>query len=240
MSAILLLKIIIIGLITLVLVLVISLAELSSQLVRYKNYWNKNNQQVPQSGELVYVALGDSAAQGVGATSPRKGYVGLIAKELESSTGQSVRIINLSKSGARIKDVLDVQLPKYQSLDLPEKHIFTIEIGANDIVTLDETKFEKEMNELMSKLSDNVFMSDIPSFTGSRLAKHEDNVLKANEIMERLAKKHHRHLAELNNRTQQNQSLKVFSADFFHPSNYGYKVNWLPAFMERIKESDQI
>lgn len=240
MSAILLLKIIIISLITLVLILVISLAELSSQLVRYRNYWNKNNEQTPQAGELVYVALGDSAAQGVGATSPDRGYVGLIGKELKSSTGKPVRIINLSKSGAGIRHALDVQLPKYESLDLPKKHLFTIDIGANDIISFDEAKFEKEMDELMSRLPKTAIMTSIPSFQGSRLVKYEDRVLKANKIMDRLAKKHHRQLATFNNSTQQTKSLKAFAVDFFHPSNYGYKVNWLPVFMEKIKESGQI
>jgi acyl-CoA thioesterase I len=239
MSALLLLKIIAIGLVALALILVISLAELSTQLVRYRNYWQKNNERPPQSGELVYVALGDSAAQGVGASSPRKGYVGLIAKELESTTGRPVRVINFSKSGASIRDVIDAQMSSYQALDLKDKHVLTIDIGANDIIRLDKSKFEKDMNELMSKMPKHAVMSDMPSLLGSRFAKHEDGVRQANKITERLAKKHSRQLAKLNDRTQQNHSLKVFGADFFHPSNYGYKINWLPAFMERIRESSQ-
>lgn len=234
MNAALLLKMTIVGLVILLLIVVISLAEFASQFVRYKNYWNKNNEQTAQEGELVYVALGDSAAQGVGATSPAKGYVGLIAKELEADTGQPVHTLNFSKSGARIKDVLDVQLSKYQSLNLDQKHILTIEIGANDIVRSEISQFEKEMDELMSKLPSHVVISDMPSFQGSRYAKYESKVNQANEIMNRLAKKHHLKLAKLNERTHQNHGLKVFAADFFHPSNYGYTVNWLPAFMERI------
>jgi acyl-CoA thioesterase-1 len=240
MSAALLLKITIAGLIILVLIAVISLAEFASQFVRYKNYWNKNNEQTAQAGELTYVALGDSAAQGVGATSPAKGYVGLIAKELESQKGQPLHTLNFSKSGARIKDVLDTQLPKYQALNLDQKHILTIEIGANDIVRSEIPQFEKEMDELMSKLPKYAVMSDMPSFQGSRYAKYESKVNQANEIMNRLAKKHHLKLAKLNEHTHQNHSLKVFAADFFHPSNHGYEVNWLPAFMDRLKESGQV
>lgn len=240
MSALMLVKIIIAVLFGLVLAVLIGLAELLSQLPRYKNYWRKNNQQPSRPGELVYVALGNSAAQGVGATSPRKGYVGLIAKELEAATGKSVRIVNLSKSGARIRDVLGSQLQKYQALKLNSKHIATIEIGANDIIDFDKTKFEKEMNELMSRLPNSVVMSDLATLKGSRMAKYDKDVQQANKIMYRLAKKYNRQLAGINKLSLQNHGLRVFSIDILHPSNYGYRTNWTPAFMEMIKKSGQI
>lgn len=64
-----------------------------------------------KTGGLLYVAPGDSAAQGIGASDPQRGYVGLLAKRLRDNAGRPVQIVKLSRSGARIKDVLDTQVP---------------------------------------------------------------------------------------------------------------------------------
>ncbi|MBW3639915.1 MAG: hypothetical protein KY451_08715, partial [Actinobacteria bacterium] len=65
-----------------------------------------------EPGGLVYVALGDSAAQGIGASSLQRGYISLVADRLAGSTGRPVQVINLSSSGARIRDVIEEQLPE--------------------------------------------------------------------------------------------------------------------------------
>ncbi len=144
--------------------------------------------------------------------------------------------MNLSKSGAKVKDVLETQLPLYKKLRLETPQLVTIEIGANDIISFDEQKFESEMNELMSELPKKTVISDVPSFAGSRYAKYEQRVVSANEIIHRLGEKHGYKIAELYKRVDANHGLRTFAADIFHPSDYGYKTNWLPAFMERINE----
>jgi len=213
------------------------LGELYTQLARYQKYWTANNLRSVSPTDFVYVALGDSAAQGVGASKPQKGYVGLIAHELQEKKKADVKVINLSKSGAKVADVIKLQLPLYQEFKLKsQRHIVTIEIGANDIITFNEEQFEREMDELISRLPRNAVLSDIPSFTGSRYARYEPRVLKANQIIHNLAGKHKIKLAELHKRVADNHGLRTFAADLFHPSDYGYKTNWLPAFMERINE----
>lgn len=212
------------------------LGELYTQLFRYQKYWTKANLRPIHPEDFVYVALGDSAAQGVGASQPLKGYVGLIAKELEQNKKREVKLLNLSKSGAKISDVLEIQLPLYKEICLKSPQLLTIEIGANDIITFDHEKFEKEMGELMSKLPKAAVISDIPSFAGSRYAKYEQRVIEANEIIHRLGAKNGFKIAELHKRVAANHGLRTFAADIFHPSDYGYRTNWLPAFMERINE----
>lgn len=212
------------------------LGELYTQLARYQKYWSKTNLKPINPKDFVYVALGDSAAQGVGASEPDKGYVGLIAKELQQGKEKEVKVINLSKSGAKIADVLKIQLPLYQKLGLTNQHLVTIEIGANDIISFNSQQFEKEMDELISKLPKQTVISDVPSFAGSRYGHYEPQVLQANEIIHRLAAKYGFKPAELHKRVAANHGLRTFAADIFHPSNYGYNNNWLPAFMERINE----
>lgn len=235
------LKVLIVLILLALLVMILRVGELYTQLARYQRYWDRVNQKPPAQDELVYVAFGDSAAQGVGASAPDKGYVGLIAESLATANDKPVRIINLSKSGAKASDVLSTQLPKYRALELPrgQAQILTIEIGANDIISFNSAKFEKDMDKLMSELPKATVMSDIPSFAGSRLARYEDRVAEANRILYDLAAKHGYELAGLHSQVRKNHGLRTFSADFFHPSDYGYKTNWLPVFMDRINKASE-
>lgn len=228
---------ILIYLVAFILVIVIlRLGELYTQLARYQKYWNSSNLKPVNPEDFVYVALGDSAAQGIGASAPLKGYVGLIAEELQKDRKEKVKIINLSKSGAKVNDVLQTQLPLYEQFGLKNHHLITIEIGANDIISFDRNKFEKEMDELLAKLPKNTIIADIPSFGGGRYAKYENRVLEANEIINKLAGKYNVVPAKLYERVAANHGLRTFAADLFHPSDYGYRNNWLPAFMERLNE----
>lgn len=213
--------------------LILSLVELWTQLSRYQNYWSDNNSN--SSGEMTYVALGDSAAQGVGASRPEKGYVGIISKEL--SKNRSVKTVNLSKSGAKIGDVLSTQLPALEKLDLNSSSIVTIEIGANDIPNFNPLEFEIQMDELMEKLPEQAVLSDIPYFGGSRLRSMQPNVEKANEIMYKMADKHGRQLVPLHDKIKHNDSLRNYAIDYFHPSNYSYRKNWAPVFLDKINSN---
>ena len=92
---------------------IIALLWLYLSVGRYKNFWVDK---ASKSGELTYIALGDSAAQGIGASSPMRGYVGLIAKRLEAKTGKKVKIINVSVTGAKVEDVTRDQIPQIKAL----------------------------------------------------------------------------------------------------------------------------
>jgi acyl-CoA thioesterase I len=217
-----------------ILILAIAGLELWSQIGRYQAYWNRQNALPLQAGELRYVALGDSTAQGIGASSPAKGYVGLIAKELMGRTGKKVHTTNLSKSGAKLSDVLLTQLPLLQKAGIDDNTVVTIEIGANDRSAFEPLEFEQHMDTLMSKLPKQTIISDIPSFAGSRNRKRELDVQQANAIMYRLAAKHHVKLAGLYAQTKNNRWPDDFAIDGFHPSGYAYKTHWAPAFLERM------
>lgn len=212
------------------------LLELFTQLARYQRYWDENNKRQPVASEIVYVALGDSTAQAIGASKPSKGYVSLVAAEINKKYGKPVRTVNLSRSGARIADALNQQLPAYEKLGLKSEPIITIEIGANDMINFDAQKFQSETDMLMSKLPSQTIMSDIPSFRGSRFASREPNIIQANQIMYKLAEKHGLKLAGLHERVERNHGLRTFARDIFHPSDYGYKTNWAPAFTEKLPD----
>ncbi|MEO5743679.1 MAG: hypothetical protein ABIQ53_03685, partial [Terracoccus sp.] len=62
----------------------VRLWHLRGEVARYGRYWAQ-----PRGGNagILYVALGDSTAQGIGASRPERGYVGLIAERLRVATG---------------------------------------------------------------------------------------------------------------------------------------------------------
>ena len=91
----------------------VKLVRIAHSVESYRTYWAE-----PQGepGGLVYVALGDSAAQAIGASRPERGYVGLLAERMREQSGQPVQVINLSSSGATIRDLLEEQLPRLLAL----------------------------------------------------------------------------------------------------------------------------
>lgn len=202
---------------------------------RYAKYWQQQAERTDQAKPLSYVALGDSAAQGIGASSAAKGYVGLIAKRLSQQKNQPVHVINLSKSGAKISDVLNTQIPELNKL---HPDVITIEIGANDIKGFDATRFEAQATSLFEQLPKDTFISDIPYFGGrSRWLdpKQEKNVVAANVILHRLAHEQGRTLVELHQETQKrNKYPWDYAIDYFHPNNIGYRA-WADVFWDRIQ-----
>lgn len=211
------------------------MAFLITSVDRYANYWQKEAKRNDFTDPIIYVALGDSAAQGIGASSPTDGYVGLIAARLAKQKGRHVKVINLSKSGAKLKDVLDVQIPELKNLN-PD--IITIEIGANDIATFEPEKFKTEAEDLFSQLPDKTIISDLPFFGGrSRFINPESDkiVSQANTILSDAASKHSKKLVPLYYKTREhNQYPWSYAIDYFHPNDFGYKT-WADVFWEAIK-----
>ena len=181
-----------------------------------------------EQGELLYVALGDSAAQGVGASLPGRSYVGLIARHLRERTGRSVRVVNLSVSGARLREALAIQLPLLRGL---EPDILTVAVGANDIAAFDPARFEQELEELYSALPPGAIVADLPSFY---IGVAEKNVRLANAVVRRLARRYGFEVAPLHAATTRQgvarYALNQVAADFFHPNDRGYRV-WASAFL---------
>ncbi|HTE22698.1 MAG TPA: SGNH/GDSL hydrolase family protein, partial [Candidatus Limnocylindria bacterium] len=215
----------VLGIVVLVTFLV-GLASLYIKVPQYQKYWQKRAAQPKPENALTYVALGDSTAQGIGATSPQKSYVGLIATALEQKQSRPVHAVNLSKSGARLQDCLRDQLPRLKEL---QADVVTIEIGANDMSAWDEASFRADMDKLMIELPKQAIISDIPYFGGGRYRHLEPNVEAANRIITDLAKRHGLRMAPLHQVTRDRDGVRTMAVDFFHPSDAGYK-NWFTAF----------
>jgi acyl-CoA thioesterase-1 len=191
--------------------------------------WWKEQGSLP--GELLYVAIGDSAAQGVGASRPDRGYVGLIARHLRTRTGRTVRVVNLSVSGARLREAIEVQLPQFATL-APD--LVTCAIGANDIAGFDETRFESELATIYDALPSWAIVGDVPAFY---FGAAEKRVRIANSIVHRLAAARVMEVAPVYEKTRRQggarYALNQVAADFFHPNDRGYRV-WASAFLPLV------
>ncbi len=179
-----------------------------------------------QPGELLYVAIGDSAAQGVGARDLDASYVGLLAARLQRRTGRTVRVVNLSRYGARLADALDRQLPALAAL---EPDLVTVAIGANDMAAYDPERFADEVGRLLAALPPHTIVADLPCF---HFGPREQDAVRASRVIAELVHARRLAFAPLHRVTEKRrgrQSWAEFTWDQFHPSALGYRV-WESAF----------
>ena len=138
-----------------------------------------------------------------------------------------MRVVNLSQSGARLREALEHLMPRLAKL---RPDIVTVSIGANDIGGFDPKRFERELRELYSALPPGTIVADVPSFY---FGESERRVRVANEIVHRIAGELALEVAPLHRttwvRTAARTALRDVAADFFHPNDRGYAV-WASAF----------
>ncbi|MCW2680864.1 MAG: hydrolase family protein [Frankiales bacterium] len=185
-----------------------------------------------ETGGLLYVALGDSAAQGVGASDPQHGYVSLLADRLRERTGRPVEIVNLSKSGARIRDVLDTQLPALSALGRTPD-VLTVAIGGNDVRAYDRATFARDADRLTAALPAGAYVADAPYFMHGHWeadAQQAADVLTAGATAQALRPVA---LHEALRAQGPEAMLTQFAADWFHPNDRGHEV-WADAFWDRM------
>ena len=206
----------------------IRLWQLRRSVSRHQAYWSVAR---GEAGGLLYVALGDSTAQGIGASSPERGYVGLIAAELRAATGGAVQVVNLSHSGARIGDVVADQLPRLAAL-LPD--LVTVAAGANDIRDYDRVRFEADVDALIAGLPPEAVVGDVPWFM------HGGTGRKSGEAAGYLAERAGDSglaVAQLHRAMRQRGGTSMvtdFAADWFHPSDRGHRL-WADVFWDAIE-----
>ena len=210
----------------------VKLVELQRSIDGNAAYWSAPR---GQSGGLLYVALGDSAAQSIGASEPAKGYVGIIAQRLAASRGQPVKVINLSRSGARIDDVLDRQLAALKALD-QTPDVVTIAIGGNDIRAYDQQTFSKQVERLTVALPAGTYIADAPYFMHGRW---ERDARQAADLLVGGAEANNLQPVPLHEalKAQGGQAMFTqFAADWFHPNDRGHKV-WADTFWREISQN---
>jgi lysophospholipase L1-like esterase len=103
-----------------------------AQIPAYAEAWRVRNLAALESDKPLWVVLGDSLSQGIGASSIERGWVLQAAAQLRER-GFDVRIVNLSVSGARTQDLIERQLPVLDILGI-RPAVVSVMIGSNDMI----------------------------------------------------------------------------------------------------------
>ncbi len=203
---------------------------------KYQKYWQENNQSQKDPQAISVIALGDSAAQGVGASSAQKSYVGQVSSNIEQKTSKKVQITNLSVSGAKIADVTAQQIPELQKLHMSGKTIVVLDIGTNDVTrgSYDE-EFARDIDALFSKLPKQTIVADLPYLGKSRWQSIDPYIISANKILHEKAEKYGLEVVPLYDNLKAKNGWRVYSGDFFHPSDYGYSI-WADTFWQAVNK----
>src|SRR4051794_24545264 len=78
-------------------------SAIAGQVPIYADAWQRDNDLAYRGHGPLWVALGDSLSQGIGASSHRNGWVGQAHASLKKQ-GRDYRLLNVSKTGATTSD----------------------------------------------------------------------------------------------------------------------------------------
>jgi acyl-CoA thioesterase I len=211
----------------------------------FASYWAAHNDEVrneraSQANESahadpLWIVLGDSTAQGLGAPGPQGGYVGQALTQLRRTTGQHWRVINLSVSGALTRDVLAEQIPLLAG-ERPD--LVTCGAGANDILFSAPAKLFADLRELLAAVPDNTVLLDLPLLSGfwgivGRIS--VPYITRINRVIHEVAQQRDLPVAEVSAHFTPPWAGK-FSCDNFHPSQDGYR-DWTRALLAAVPAS---
>ena len=196
------------------------------QIAAHAHYWRGQAEaafEETEADQPVLVVLGDSLSQAVGASSVEHSWIHrLVLHESQQRRNRPARIINLSRSGAKIDDVLQEQLPALRAIEHPVQ-LITCTVGSNDFARgAMFSKVESSMHSLMSRLPADAVLATLPA-KGSLLAKRLNRTIRGEAGRSGLVVADvDAHLPGWRGRS---------AGDRFHPNDLGYEA-WFSAFAE--------
>lgn len=190
----------------------------------------------------VYVAMGDSTVEGVGASSSDKTFPALVRDFIKSGY-KNISFYNLGKRGALVKDLLKYQLDEAITL---RPNLVSISIGANNVMRGGRiSTFEKDLRLLFERLgretSSTIVINNIPDFSAAKKIIKPVRVFyafrarKFNEVIEKLSDEYKVIHVDLynNSRFVFNNYPEFVSSDGLHPSDLGYAL-WANIIINRL------
>jgi acyl-CoA thioesterase I len=217
-------------------------AAMRSDRLTFGAYWAAHNDRVlraraaaESSGEPadpLWVVLGDSTAQGLGAPVPHGGYVGQTLQQLRQETGRHWRVVNLSVSGCLMRDVIARQLPQ---LGEYKPDLVTCGAGTNDILFSAPATLFTDLRALLAAVPDKTVLLDLPrpsGFWGIVGHMSVPYVTRINRVINEVAAKRNLPVARISAHFTPPWAGKL-SVDSFHPSQDGYR-DWSRALVEAL------
>jgi lysophospholipase L1-like esterase len=190
----------------------------------YRRYWEASNERTRHTDGPLWVAVGDSTAQGIGASAPDRGYVGQLLDRLRHEEQRPWRVVNLSVTGARIADVVHEQVPRIDDAGAPE--LVTCAAGANDVIRFGFRRVVDALEALIRALPAGAVLATIPQGLLPRRTRELNDIIRAEAPVAGLR------IADAWAHTGPPWQGK-YAADDFHPNDTGYG-EWCAAFAEAI------
>ncbi|OMI26672.1 hypothetical protein BTA31_13780 [Bacillus haynesii] len=225
--------------------------------------WNAGVEKtsVSPKRDIVIAAVGDSLTEGVG-DQEKKGYVGIVADELESrSDVKSVTVKNYAVKGSRTDQLLERLKEKEVQEGLKDADYILFTIGGNDLMKVvrqnfahltltpfrvEQKQFEKRFSNILAEIREQnasaeliyVSMYNPFKFTLSELREVDQVVDEWNEGAEKSLKKvSNTKMADIADIFEEYSDEKKISEDEFHPNQYGYSLIAKRVY-EQIKNED--
>lgn len=189
---------------------------------------------------LIYVAFGDSAAQGLGATKITEGYVPRLAQALALGSGREVALLNLSLSGGTVQSVLGTQIPQLAGLQIAgepvQPDVVTLDIGSNDVgqAWVSNESFTAAHQAMVGALPAGTFVLNLPSFG---VLEAEKRAAAFSTIIGEQATDGGHHVVDIRT-ISRNMPMRTYMFDYhapdlFHPNSPWYEV-WAQEFANEI------
>ncbi len=189
--------------------------------------------------EILYVALGDSITTGTGVKELTETLPYLIAQSL-ATKGHYVHVINKAKSGARIEDLIQDQLPELTEL---KADYISITVGSNDathftpLETYQEslTTVIKKLEELESTVlfSNATHIGSAPALPPIYARSVINRAAKQNELLENIVSTTTENIRVVDLYGKGRLTHRLYATDLFHPNKEGY-VFWAELFKEKL------
>jgi len=197
-----------------------------------------------RNADVMYVALGDSTVEGVGASRVELNYVSRLHARLRE-VYRNARMVNLGVGGATSVDVLSRQLDRAIAL-MPD--LVTMSVGPNDITErvplADYTRnVDTILGRLVAETSAVLVVNLLPDLAVTpRFRGHETETLvgqrsvEFNVALTRLAKRHGVHLVDLYDASRREvpDRPELMAGDGYHPSDLGY-ARWAELMWDAVR-----
>jgi len=198
-----------------------------AQVAPFAQAWDEANEAALAGDGSLWVVLGDSTAQGIGATSYDQGYVGQLRTVLDEHSSTPWRLLNYSRSGARAADVVATQLPRLETLaDRPA--LVTCAIGANDVFPTPLPALLASLREIMRRLPAGAVIATLPQGLRPARAAMVNDMIRTEAPAAGLV------VADVWAHTGPPWHGKL-AVDGFHPGVAGYG-DWARAFAEALPD----
>ena len=197
-----------------------------------------------RDADVLYVALGDSTVEGIGASRPELNYVSRLHARLLQIYPRA-RVENLGVGGATSADVLERQLDRAVAL---RPGLVTLSVGPNDITEqVPLADYQRNVETILRRLAADtqavIVVSLLPDLAVTpRFRGHEAQAVVGqrsvdfNAALARAANTHGAHIVDLYAASRREVPARpdLVARDGYHPSDLGY-ARWAELMWDAVR-----